>query len=46
MYSEKNTKDRLKRDLTLALIVVPLALLMVAVSHWREIWALLHSWWK
>jgi len=46
MYSEKNTKDRIKRDLTLALIVIPLALLMVAVSHWHEVWALMHRCWK
>lgn len=38
MYSEKNIKDRLKRDLTLGLILVPLALLVVAVAHWKEIW--------
>lgn len=46
MYSEKNTKDRIKRDLTLILIVVPLTLLIVAVSHWREVWALMHRCWK
>lgn len=46
MYSEENIKNRLKRDLTLLVIVLPILLIILAVSHWREVWAVVQEWWK
>jgi len=39
MYEERNTKNRIKRDLGLALIVLPIIGIIVLIQEWETVWA-------